>query len=315
MLAFIAKRLAMLVATLIVSSFVIYGALYLAPGSPLAALTGGRSVPPEVMAQLEERYHLNEPFLTRWWIWFTNALHGDLGESIPLHQQINTLIAQRAGITIQLVMLTAAIIIIVGVGLGIVGALGRKSVDGGVLLVATVSAALPAFAASVILQFIFGVQLRWVEPLGTGEGFTGRLSHLILPALALAATSVALVARVTRTAVRDELGREHVQTAISRGLPWREVVRRHVLRNAAIPITTVVGITIASLIALAAVVETAFGLNGLGSYLVQAALNKDFATVQGISLVLVFAFVITNVIIDFTYALLDPRVTLGSRAE
>lgn len=315
MLAFIAKRLAMLVATLIVSSFVIYGALYLAPGSPLAALTGGRSVPPEVMAQLEARYHLNEPFLTRWWIWFTNALHGDLGESIPLHQQINTLIAQRAGITIQLVMLTAAIIIIVGVGLGIVGALGRKSVDGGVLLVATVSAALPAFAASVVLQFVFGVQLGWVEPLGQGEGFTGRLSHLILPALALAATSVALVARVTRTAVRDELGREHVQTAISRGLPWREVVRRHVLRNAAIPITTVVGITIASLIALAAVVETAFGLNGLGSYLVQAALNKDFATVQGISLVLVFAFVITNVIIDFTYALLDPRVTLGSRAQ
>jgi peptide/nickel transport system permease protein len=314
-LAFIAKRLAMLAATLIVASFVIYGALYLAPGSPLAALTGGRSVPPEVMAQLEARYHLNEPFLTRWWIWFTNALHGDLGESIPLHQQINTLIAQRAGITIQLVMLTAAIIIVVGVGLGIVGALGRKSVDGGVLLVATMSAALPAFAASVILQFIFGVQLRWVEPLGTGEGFTGRLSHLILPALALAATSVALVARVTRTAVRDELGREHVQTAISRGLPWREVVRRHVLRNAAIPITTVVGITIASLIALAAVVETAFGLNGLGSYLVQAALNKDFATVQGISLVLVFAFVITNVIIDFTYALLDPRVTLGSRAQ
>jgi len=314
-LAFIVKRLAMLAATLIVASFVIYGALYLAPGSPLAALTGGRSVPPEVMAQLEARYHLNEPFLTRWWIWFTNALHGDLGESIPLHQQINTLIAQRAGITIQLVMLTAAIIIIVGVGLGIVGALGRKSVDGGVLLVATVSAALPAFAAAVVLQFIFGVQLRWVEPLGTGEGFTGRLSHLILPALALAATSVALVARVTRTAVRDELGREHVQTAISRGLPWREVVRRHVLRNAAIPITTVVGITIASLIALAAVVETAFGLNGLGSYLVQAALNKDFATVQGISLVLVFAFVITNVIIDFTYALLDPRVTLGSRAQ
>ena len=141
MLAFIAKRLAMLAATLVVASFVIYGALYLAPGSPLAALTGGRSVPPEVMAQLEARYHLNEPFLTRWWIWFTSALHGDLGESIPLHQQINTLIAQRAGITIQLVMLTAAIIIIVGVGLGIIGALGRKGVDGSVLLVATVSAA------------------------------------------------------------------------------------------------------------------------------------------------------------------------------
>ena len=114
---------------------------------------------------------------------------------------------------------------------------------------------------------------------------------------------------------RDELGREHVQTAVSRGIPYPQLVRRHVLRNAAIPITTVVGITIASLIALAAIVETAFGLNGLGAYLVQAAQNKDFATVQGISLVLVFAFVITNVIIDITYAILDPRVTLGSRAQ
>ena len=315
MLAFLGRRMAMLVATLLVASFAIYGALYLAPGSPIAALTGGRSVPPEVLAQLEERYHLNEPFLERYWFWLTSALHGDLGESIPLHEKVSTLIGQRIGVTIQLVMLTAAIIVMVGVGLGIIGALGRGSVDGGVLLISTVSAALPAFAAAVILQFIFGTTLKWFPVLGNGTGALDQLRHLTMPALALAATSVALVTRVTRTAVREELDKEHVQTAISRGLPWREVVRRHVLRNAAIPITTVVGITIASLIALAAIVETAFGLNGLGAYLVQAAQNKDFATVQGISLVLVFAFVITNVIIDITYAILDPRVTLGSRAQ
>jgi peptide/nickel transport system permease protein len=310
-----ARRLAMLVATLLVASFAIYGALYLAPGSPIAALTGGRTVPPEVMANLEERYHLNEPFLTRYWYWLTSALHGDLGESIPLHEQVNTLIGQRIGVTLSLVLLTSAIIVVVGVGLGIVGALGRGTVDGGVLLVSTVSAALPAFAAAVLLQFVFGVLLGWFPVLGTGDGLLDNLKHLTLPALALAATSVALVTRVTRTAVRDELEREHVQTAVSRGLPWSDVVRRHVLRNAAIPITTVVGITIASLIALSAVVETAFGLNGLGAYLVQAAQNKDFAVVQGISLVLVFAFVITNVVIDIAYALLDPRVTLGSRAQ
>jgi peptide/nickel transport system permease protein len=314
-IAFLGKRLAMLLATLLVASFAIYGALYLAPGSPIAALTGGRSVPPEVLAQLEERYNLNEPFLVRYGIWLSGVVRGDLGESIPLRQDVSTIIGQRIGVTLQLVMFTAAIIVIVGVGLGIVGALGRGSVDSGVLLATTVSAALPAFAAAVLLQFVFGVLLGWFPVLGTGDGFLDQLRHLTLPALALAATSVALVARVTRTAVRDELDKEHVQTAVSRGLPWREVVRRHVLRNAAIPITTVVGITITSLIALAAVVETAFGLNGLGAYLVQAAQNKDFATVQGISLVLVFAFVITNVIIDIAYALLDPRVTLGSRAQ
>ena len=315
MLSFVVRRLLMLVGTLLVASFAIYGALYLAPGSPLAALTGGRTLPPEVMTQLEARYHLDEPFLTRYWIWLTSALHGDLGESIPLHEKVSTIIAQRVGVTLSLVLLTSAIIVVVGVGLGILGALGRGWVDTGVLFTSTVSAALPAFAAAVLLQFVFGVMLGWFPVLGTGNGFVDSLRHLTLPALALAATSVALVTRVTRTAVREELDKEHVQTAVSRGLPWSQVVRRHVLRNAAIPITTVVGITIASLIALAAVVETAFGLNGLGAYLVQAAQNKDFAVVQGISLVLVFAFVITNVVIDIAYALLDPRVTLGSRAQ
>jgi peptide/nickel transport system permease protein len=310
-----AKRLSMLVATLLVASFAIYGALYLAPGSPIAALTGGRTLPPQAMAEITARYHLDEPFLVRYWIWLTSALHGDLGESIPLHENVSTLIAQRIGVTIQLVFLTAVIIVIVGVGIGIVGALGRGAIDVGVLFAAAVSAALPAFAAAVILQFVFGVTLGWFPVLGTGDGFLDSMRHLTMPAIALAATSVALVARVTRTAVREELDKEHVQTAISRGLPWSGVVRRHVLRNAAIPITTVVGITVASLIALSAVVETAFGLNGLGAYLVQAAQNKDFAVVQGISLVLVFAFVVTNVVVDITYALLDPRVTLGSRAQ
>src|SRR5690242_16200857 len=304
MLRFLAKRLSMLVATLLVASFAIYGALYLAPGSPIAALTGGRTLPPQALAEISARYHLNEPFLARYWLWLTGALHGDLGESIPLHEKVSTLIEQRVGVTIQLVFLTAVIIVIVGVGLGIVGALGRGAIDVGVLFAAAVSAALPAFAAAVILQFVFGVTLGWLPVLGTGNGFLDSVRHLTLPAVALAATSVALVARVTRTAVREELDKEHVQTAVSRGLPWSGVVRRHVLRNAAIPITTVVGITVASLIALSAVVETAFGLNGLGAYLVQAAQNKDFAVVQGISLVLVFAFVVTNVVVDVTYALL-----------
>ena len=120
---------------------------------------------------------------------------------------------------------------------------------------------------------------------------------------------------MTRAAVREEADREHVQTAISRGIPARQLIRRHVLRNAAIPIATVSGITIASLIAVAAVVETAFSLNGLGAYLVQAAESKDLAVVQGISLVLVAAFVLINALVDVLYAVLDPRVALGSRAQ
>jgi peptide/nickel transport system permease protein len=314
-ITFLARRLAMLVVTMLVASFAVYGALYLAPGSPVAALTGGRSPSPEVLAELNARYHLDDPFLVRYWNWLTAALQGDLGQSIPLRENVSTLIGQRIGVTASLVALTAVIIVAAGVGLGLIGALRPGLVDNGVLLTSTVSAAMPSFAAAVVLQFVFAVQLGWFPALGTGEGFGDSLRHLVLPALALAATSVALVTRVTRTAVREELGREHVQTAVSRGLPWPHVVRRHVLRNAAIPITTIVGLTVASLIALSAVVETAFGLNGLGAYLVLAAQNKDFAVVQGISLVLVLAFVVTNVLVDLAYAVLDPRVALGSRAR
>ncbi|MEI8057611.1 MAG: ABC transporter permease [Actinomycetes bacterium] len=315
MLQFVLRRLAMLVATLVAASFVIYGALYLAPGSPIATLTGGRTPPPEVLLALETRYHLNEPFLVRYWLWLKAAVSGDLGESIPLHEPVATLIGERVGVTASLVLLTSLIILFVGIGLGIIGGLRRGGVDNAVLLSSTISAALPSFAAAVVLQFVVGVKLGWLPVLGTGTGFSDSVKHLILPAIALASTSVALVTRVTRSAVMEEMGKEHVQTALSRGLPYPGLIRRHVLRNAAIPITTVAGLTIASLIALAAIVETAFGLNGLGAYLVQAAMNKDFAVVQGISLVLVAAFVITNVVIDILYAVLDPRVQLGSRAQ
>jgi peptide/nickel transport system permease protein len=312
---FILRRLLTLIATLLVASFVIYGALYLAPGSPIATLTGSRTPPPDVVATLNARYHLNDPFLTRYSLWLKDVVSGDLGTSIPLQENVTTLIRQRAGVTAELVLYASLIITIGGIGLGLLGALRPGLVDLGVIGITTLSAAMPSFVAAVILLLVFSVELGWFPALGTGSGFIGTIDHLTLPAVALAATSLALVARVTRAAVREELGREHVQTAIGRGIAFRLVVRRHVLRNAAIPIVTVSGLTIASLIALAAVIETAFNLNGLGQYLVSAALNNDFATVQGISMVLVAVFVITNAIVDVFYAILDPRVTLGTRAR
>jgi peptide/nickel transport system permease protein len=304
----------MLVATLFVSSFVIYLSLYLAPGNPIATLSGGRTLPPESVAILEQRYHLDEPFIVRYWHWLTSALQGDLGVSIGLRQEVSDLILARIGTTMQLVAFASVIILVVGIGLGVLSALRPGAIDTGVLVVTTMMAALPAFVASTFLISVFSVQLGWFPALGTGDGVVDQLRHLTLPAVALAAASMALVARITRASVRAELRREHVQTAVSRGLTRREVVRRHVLRNAAIPITTVAGITIASLIALAAVVERAFALNGLGSYLVAAAASKDFAVVQGISLVLVTVFVVLNTIVDLLYAVLDPRVALGTRA-
>jgi peptide/nickel transport system permease protein len=305
----------MLVATLLVSSFVIFSALYMAPGNPIAVLSGGRTLPPESVAVLERRFHLNDPFFTRYWAWLTGVFHGDFGYSIAHREDVSTLISQRIWVTAALVLYASVIILLLGIGLGLVSGLRRGLTDSGILVVTAVSAAIPAFVAAIALILLFAVKLQWFPTLGDGEGFFGTVHHLTLPAFALAVSSLAIVARVTRASVREELGREHVQTAVSRGIPYPQLVRRHVLRNAAIPITTISGITVASLIAIAAVVEQAFALNGLGAYLVSSASSKDFAVVQGISLVLVTAFVVVNVLVDVLYAVLDPRVQLGGRAQ
>ena len=315
MLRFVIRRMTMLVVTVLVASFAIYSAMYLAPGSPIAALTGGRTPSPEAIKVLEQRYHLNDPFFVRYVRWLGGALHGDFGRSIPLREDVSTLIAQRIGTTIQLVLYASFLIIIVGIGLGVLGGLKRGFADTVVIVVTTIGAAVPTFVAAIVLLSVFAVQLGWFPALGTGDGVFDQVKHLTLPAVALAFSAVALVARVTRTSVREELRREHVQTATSRGIPMRLIIRRHVLRNASIPITTVVGLTIASLFAASAIVERAFSLNGIGAYLIQAAASKDMAVVQGITLVIVTVFVVINTLVDVLYAILDPRVSLGARAQ
>ncbi|MFE3104068.1 ABC transporter permease [Nocardia tengchongensis] len=311
---FLLRRGALLLATLFIASIAIYAAMYLAPGDPIAVLTGGRQVTPEARAILTERYHLNDPLPVRYWYWLTSALHGDLGYSVGARENVSTLIAQRAPTTMMLVVYTSLIIIVAGIGIGILSALKPGWLDTAALLTTTVLAALPSFVAALALISVFAVKLGWFPALGDGVGFTDQVEHLTLPAIALACSSLALVARITRTSVRAESKREHVQTAISRGVPARQILRKHILRNAAIPITTVTGLALASLIVLVSIVEQAFNLNGLGSSLVTAAQNKDFAVVQAISLLMVVAFVIVNSIVDFLYALLDPRVSLGTAA-
>jgi peptide/nickel transport system permease protein len=314
MIRFLARRLVLLAATLLVSSFVIFSSLSLAPGNPLTTLAGGRSLSPESQAALEHRFNLDKPFLERYWDWGTNALHGDLGISVALNQDVSKVIAARAPTTAELVLYASLLIVLFGVGLGLLGALRPGIVDSGVVIATAVGVAVPSFVAAVVLISIFAVGLGWFPSFGTGSGFLDQVKHLTLPAVSLAGYALAIVARVTRASVRSELQREHVQTAVSRGIPYRLVIRRHALRNAAIPITTVLGITIASLIAAAAVVERAFNLNGLGSYLISGALSKDFAVVQGIALVLVTTFVLVTLIADILHGWLDPRVKSLSRA-
>jgi len=305
-------RLARFALTLLVASGLIFAASALAPGSSLAALSGGRSLPEASKRVLEKRFNLNDPYPVRYVKWLANAVHGDFGVSIGQRTDVSTLISQRIGITAELVLLASIMIVAVGVTLGIAAGLRPGLADSSVLVATSLLAALPSFVAAVLLSLVFVARLDWLPALGEGHGFWGRIEHLTLPAAALALASLAIVARVTRAAVRAELDREHVQTAVSRGIPRRQIVRRHVVRNAAVPIVTVSGLVIASLVALSAIVERAFSLNGLGSYLVRAAASKDIAVVQGISMVIVAVFAVVNLIVDLLYMMLDPRVRGGA---
>lgn len=303
-----------MVVLLLISSFVIYGSLFLAPGSPDAVLFGNHSVSPAVRAAVDAQYHLNRPFFVQYWDWITGALHGNLGTSIALRAPVALRIRASAPVTIFLVLYASVIITIVGVALGVASALAPRWVDTVIMSVTNIGTAVPTFVASIVLLTLFAVKLGIFPVLGAGSGFFGRLDHLTLPAVALAFWAVAYLARVTRVSMKGELRSDAVTTAEARGLPSRVVIRRHVFRNALIPIVTVTGLQVAGLIAGTVVVEQAFGLNGLGQLLLNSVEDKDFATVQAVSLILVAAFIVVNTVIDIIYTALDPRIRLGSRA-
>src|SRR5580693_1527491 len=291
----VARDLAGLIVTLLVSSFVVFAALYLAPGNPVAFLTKGRPVSAATVAQLSAYYHLNQPFGIRYWDWLTGILHGDLGTSIIFGIPVSSLIGPRVTTTVLLVLYAWLLIVLSGVTLGVLSGIRGRMTDAVISAGTTVGLATPVFVAAIVLITVFAVDLHWFPTLGAGSGLVGRIHSLTLPAIALAQGGSAYVARVSRTAVRDAQTREFVETARGRGLPSGHVLTHHVLRYALIPISTVTGITIASLLVGTVIVEPAFGLSGLGSLLVQSVEDHDFPVVQAISLILVTAFVVINV--------------------
>ncbi|MEU1386068.1 MULTISPECIES: ABC transporter permease [unclassified Nonomuraea] len=306
---FLAKRLAGLIVVLLVASFLVYGLLYLVPGGPMAFLLGNRSGTPEQLAAIRAQYHLDDPFLLRYAAWLRDAVTGDFGASLVYRQDVSALMASRATTTVFLVVYATLLIVAGGVAMGLSAALRGGRADGVVSLVSSVFLATPPFVVGVILVIVFALGLGWFPVFGPGSGFGDRIHHLTLPAITLSLASAAFLARITRASVSEELRREHVETARSRGLAEGHIVRRHVLRNAAIPVVTVVGLNVAGLIAGSVVVESIFALDGLGSLFVRAILQRDFAIVQAVVLVLVTAFVLINLVVDLCYSALDPRLS------
>ncbi|MFI6581204.1 ABC transporter permease [Embleya sp. NPDC050493] len=304
-----------LLVTLLAASFVIFGAIYAAPGDPAAFLVGGQEdATPEKLAAVRAAYHLDDPLWVQYGDWIGGVLHGDLGRSMQYHDQVADLVSSRVPTTLFLVSYSAVLFVVVGVALGVWSAVRGGRVDAVVVAVTTLLASIPKFVKALALVAFLGVQWGWFPVTGAGEGFGDRLYHLTLPALSLALGELAVVSRVTRQSMLEQFAQDHVTVARAAGLSEFKVIRRHVLRNALAPVVTMCGLITASLFAGTVVVETAFGISGMGSLLVQAINTHDFPVTQAVLLLMVLAYMLVTTLVDLVHPLIDPRVRLEGSA-
>jgi peptide/nickel transport system permease protein len=312
----VAGKLGGLLLTLFLASLLVFFSRFLVPGDPVSFLLRGRKPSADAIAEVEELYGLDLPPWQQYVNWLGGILHGDFGRSLQYRQDVTTVIGERLPVTLMLVVMAGVMIAVAGLAFGAIAALNRgRAGDRLVLIALTVLGAIPSFVGSIVLIAVFAVQLGWFPSFGSGEGFVDTVYHLVLPATALAIVFTVLVAKVTRSAMVEQLDREHVEVATSRGLARGAVVRRHVFRNALWPILTVSGILVAGLLVASSIVESAFGLAGIGSLLVQSVDRLDFPVVQAIVLLVVTAFVVVNAIIDVLEPWIDPRTAAGAGAR
>jgi peptide/nickel transport system permease protein len=307
------RRLGGLATTLLLSSVVIFGSLYLAPGSPEDVLFGSRTPSAAARAAVARELHLDRPLPVRYWDWLTGVLHGDLGHSMVTGQPVADRVGAGLGVTLMLVALSMVMVVVFGIGLGAAAALRPGPVDATTNALTSVSVTVPPFVASTVLISVFAVHLGWFPASGVGAGFGGEIRGLVLPACALAVINCGFLARITRNALREQLEKEHVQTALVRGLPRWAVLRDHVFRNAVPPIVTATALLTSGMFASTLVVETAFAVPGMGQLTITSVAQKDFPVVQAVSLLLVAAFVICNALSDLVQALIDPRLRTAGR--
>ena len=312
----VAGKLGGLLLTLFLASLLVFFSRFLVPGDPVSFLLRGRKPSAEAIAQVTAQYGLDKPPIEQYFRWIGGVVTGDFGRSLQFRQDVSVVLGERLPVTLTLVVMAGSIIGVVGLLLGAVAALNRgRVVDRVVLIGLTVLGAIPSFVGSIVLIAVFSVQLGWFPSFGSGEGLLDTIYHLVLPSIALAIVFIVLVGKVTRSAMVEQIGREHVEVSTSRGVKRTVVVRRHVLRNALGPILTVSGVLVAGLIVASSIVEAAFGLAGVGSLLVQSVDRLDFPVVQAIVLLVVTAFVVINAIVDILEPLIDPRSAAGAGAR
>ncbi|MFW5678959.1 MAG: ABC transporter permease [Pseudomonadota bacterium] len=311
MLGFLLRRIAATIPVLVMVAVFVFLMLRLTPGDP-AAIIAGDNASPQQIAEIRERLGLDEPLLVQFGIWSGNLLQGDLGQSFFFRQPVTSLIAQRIEPTFSLALVTIVATVLIAVPLGTLAAYRHGGwLDKLVMGFSVAGFSVPVFVVGYALIYVFAVELRWLPVQGfvsIREGVWPFFERMIMPATALAVIYIALIARITRASVLEVLGEDYVRTARAKGQGELKVVLHHALRNAAVPIVTVIGVGIALLIGGVVVTESVFNIPGLGRLTVDAVLARDYPTIQGVILLFSFLYVLVNLLIDLLYLVLDPRI-------
>jgi peptide/nickel transport system permease protein len=331
MLRYLVRRLLLLVPILFGVSLLIFFWIRALPGSPAESLLGERATP-ALVAAYRKRYGLDQPVYKQYWVYLKTTVSGDLGVSVASRRRVTAEIKQRFPATIELALAAMLFAVLVGVPLGFLAAKRHGGIFDNLSLVASLlGISIPIFFLAIILKYIFAVRLAWLPSVGrisvlidmkhptnfyildaiierNWHALWDVLKHLILPAVALGSIPLAVVARITRAAVLDVQNEDYVRTARSKGLPPITVDRRHVLRNALLPVTTIIGLQTGLLLSGAVLTETVFAYPGMGSWLRDAIFNRDYPVLQGGILFLALVFVVVNLIVDISYAIINPRI-------
>jgi peptide/nickel transport system permease protein len=311
MVSYILRRILSTLPVMGIVALFVFSLLYIAPGDPAAVIAGDQASPADV-ERIRQGLGLDRPFLVQFGTWLWNILHGDLGTSIFTNLPVAAMIAQRIEPTFSLMAITLVLTILVAVPLGVVAAWKAGSwVDRTIMAFAVFAFSLPVFVVGYVLAYVFALQFEWLPVQGytpLAAGLWPWLQNLILPALALGSVYIALIARITRASMLEVLQQDYVRTARAKGLGQRNILFVHALKNAAVPIVTVIGIGIALLIGGAVVTESVFAIPGLGRLTIDAILRRDYPVIQGIVLLFSFLYVLVNLMVDVTYTLVDPRI-------
>lgn len=311
MLAFIVRRLAATVLVMAIVAVIIFLLLRLAPGDPVAILVGDNASPAQITA-VRQHLGLDDPLFVQFWRWASRVLVGDLGISIFSNEPVSKLILQRLEPTLSLALTTTIFAVIIAVSVGVLAAWKAGTwIDRLVMAFSVAGFSVPVFVVGYLLIYVFAIQLRWLPVQGytpIAEGIIPWLRNLVLPSIALGLAYVALIARITRAAMLEVMAEDYIRTAHAKGVATQPILMKHALKNAGVPIVTVIGIGVALLIGGVVITETVFNIPGIGRLVVDAIQTRDYPIIQGVMLLFSGAYVIINLIVDLTYSLIDPRI-------